>query len=125
MIPATLPGQRYTFSYENKLIATAILLPTPPSSYLAAAVELWSFEVYPDHRGFGWSKIVLNDIISWARGKEYQRIILWVLKTNIAAIHLYETHGFRYTGESTLDSNFMVLDLNTEPTGFFKDPNAV
>jgi len=103
----TLLGARHVFEIDGVEVGTFVALPTQSND-----LELWSFEIYPEFRGCGYSGRLLNEVIRMGKN-EYPprgRVLLWVLKDNERAIHLYTKHGFLRAGENE-DSIFMELPL--------------
>lgn len=64
-------------------------------------IRLVDIAVLPDSRNRGIGSFVLGRLLEDAEIRE-KTIYLQVLKTNIAAIRLYERFGFEETGESDL-----------------------
>lgn len=61
-------------------------------------VEL-GFVIHPDHQGLGFGKDLVNHTLNLIKD-DFRFAILYVLKTNPLAIHLYETCGFNKVGLS-------------------------
>jgi GNAT superfamily N-acetyltransferase len=61
----------------------------------AELVALW---VDPEHRGMTAGQALVSAVIDWARADHRQRLCLWVIPGNDAAIQLYERLGFVATG---------------------------
>lgn len=81
-------------------------------------VNIYQMWVAPDIRGSGVGRTLLKRIIDWATGLSMETVSLDVTTTNVAAVRLYETLGFRSNGfteqlrpESTLTSQSMTLQL--------------
>lgn len=58
-----------------------------------------SMAVLPATRGFGVGARLLRTVEIFAADNQYRRLLLDTTRFLVAAIHLYESHGFRYTGE--------------------------
>jgi len=54
--------------------------------------ELGDIYMFPDYRGKGLSKILLNIFLNFVESGD--KIILWVLSNNVPAIKLYHSIGF-------------------------------
>jgi GNAT superfamily N-acetyltransferase len=65
----------------------------------AADAELISMWVTAGYRGHGVGRALVGAILSWAEGHRACDIGLWVNKANRPAINLYQSTGFRPTGE--------------------------
>ncbi len=61
-------------------------------------VELVSMWVSPAHRRAGIAAELVDAVVGWARETDATTVELWVTRGNDAAIRLYETNGFRLTG---------------------------
>ncbi len=60
-----------------------------------------SVEVHPEFQGLGVGRALMNGLLDWAKGPEgtgLLRIDLGVFATNVRAIRLYESLGFRIEG---------------------------
>lgn len=62
-------------------------------------VHLLNITVAPEHRGQGWSWVMLDALAVWARGQLAQWLWLEVRVSNERAMHIYETHGYRRVGQ--------------------------
>lgn len=60
--------------------------------------ELPSIYVYPDHWRRGCGTVLLDTVLECARLRGYQRLTLWVLRSNDRARRFYEAAGFRPDG---------------------------
>lgn len=65
----------------------------------AGAVELVSMWVAPPHRRAGIGRQLVDAVIGWARETDAPSVNLWVTSGNDRAVSLYESTGFRATGE--------------------------
>jgi ribosomal protein S18 acetylase RimI-like enzyme len=59
-------------------------------------LEIWSFEIYGEHRGQGFGQQMMREAIEVTQG---HKLVLYVEKDNVRAIHVYEKCGFRITGK--------------------------
>jgi len=55
--------------------------------------------VRPGARGSGIGARLLNTVEAFAAAHRYRRLLLNTAPFLLAAVQLYERHGFRYTGE--------------------------
>jgi GNAT superfamily N-acetyltransferase len=62
----------------------------------ADLVSMW---VRPGCRGQGVGAALVEAAASWARGRGFCTLFLWVTESNPAAMRLYERCGFAVTGE--------------------------
>ncbi len=62
----------------------------------ADLVSMW---VRPGCRGQGVGEALVEAAASWARGRGFCTLFLWVTESNPAAMRLYERCGFAVTGE--------------------------
>lgn len=68
-------------------------IPATPSAEL---VSMW---VSPPHRGAGIAAALVTAVVGWAHQTGVAAVELWVTRGNDAAVRLYETAGFRLTGD--------------------------
>ena len=50
--------------------------------------------IHPDHRGNGYSSILMQETLAAAKHYGFSKVILHVHTDNTVAYHLYEQHGF-------------------------------
>ena len=87
----------YDSRYRMYLNGTVIgSISKKPSRSIKNAIELWCFGIYGEYRGKGYGQHLLQEVIQ--RNQE-KVIILYVHKTNVRAIHIYEKLGFSIAGE--------------------------
>ena len=58
-----------------------------------------SMAVRPAARGFSIGTRLLRTVEAFAADYQYRRLLLNTTPFLVSAVHLYESHGFRYTGE--------------------------
>ena len=63
----------------------------------ADLVSMW---VRPSSRGRHVGEALVEAAASWAKGRDFKALFLWVTASNSAARRLYERCGFTATGES-------------------------
>ena len=61
-------------------------------------VHLLNITVAPEYRGQGWSRVMLDALTLWARGRTAQWLWLEVRVGNERAMRVYEAHGYRRVG---------------------------
>jgi ribosomal-protein-alanine N-acetyltransferase len=61
-------------------------------------VHLLNITVAPEYQRQGWSRVMLDALTLWARGKAAQWVWLEVRTGNVRALTVYEAHGFRQVG---------------------------
>jgi ribosomal protein S18 acetylase RimI-like enzyme len=75
-------------------------------------VELVSMWTAPTARRIGVASALVMAVLDWARGNSATTVHLWVTHGNEPALRLYESMGFRRTGESqSLPSDPTRLEL--------------
>ncbi|HEY1230283.1 MAG TPA: ribosomal protein S18-alanine N-acetyltransferase [Ramlibacter sp.] len=62
-------------------------------------VHLLNITVAPADRGQGWGRLMLEALALWSRQQGAQWLWLEVRVSNLRAISIYESHGFRRVGE--------------------------
>ena len=85
-----------------------VALPTVPGGqiligYLVAMpgvdeVHLLNITVAPVHQHQGWARLMLDALVTWARGQNAGTLWLEVRQSNAPARRLYERYGFRQVG---------------------------
>lgn len=72
------------------------------------------FHVFIDrkNRSKGYSKMLVNKALEYAKTNKIEKITLAVNKKNRIAIRLYENYGFKIFGENKIRSFKMELDMN-------------
>ena len=61
-------------------------------------VHLLNITVAPEYQRQGWSRVMLDALTLWARGKAAHWVWLEVRRGNVRALTVYEAHGFRQVG---------------------------
>ena len=61
-------------------------------------IHITNVAVAPEHRGQGYSKTLITDMIRYAKEKGFQHMTLEVRVSNAVAISLYEKFGFEGVG---------------------------
>ena len=61
-------------------------------------IHITNVAVAPEHRGQGYSKTLITDMIRYAKEKGFQHMTLEVRVSNAVAIALYEKFGFEGVG---------------------------
>lgn len=61
--------------------------------------HLLNITVAPQHQGRGWSRLMLEALAIWARGKGAQSLWLEVRKGNQRALKVYRACGFSHVAE--------------------------
>lgn len=61
-------------------------------------VHLLNITVAPAYRGQGWSRVMLDALALWSRGRGAQWVWLEVRVGNARALHVYEAHGYQRVG---------------------------
>jgi GNAT superfamily N-acetyltransferase len=62
--------------------------------------QLRWFITHPDFRGIGLGRQLLSKALQFCNSCGYKTIYLWTIDNLEAAIHLYQSFGFKKTGES-------------------------
>ena len=62
-------------------------------------VHLLNITVAPAHQHQGWARVMLDALAVWSRGQGAQWLWLEVRKSNLRALHVYQSHGYHRVGE--------------------------
>jgi len=66
---------------------------------VGSSIELVSMWVSPGQRGAGVAIELVEAVVGWAGETNATSVDLWVTRGNTAAVRLYQSAGFRETGE--------------------------
>jgi ribosomal-protein-alanine N-acetyltransferase len=61
-------------------------------------VHLLNITVAPEYQGQGWSRVMLDALTLWARGRAAEWLWLEVRVGNARALRVYEAHGYARLG---------------------------
>ena len=78
---------------------TDIIVGTVATVPQGSELYIRSMAVRPGARGSGIGARLLNTVEAFAAAHRYRRLLLNTAPFLLAAVELYERHGFRYTGE--------------------------
>ena len=72
------------------------------------------FHVFIDreNRRKGYSKLLVNKALEYAKNNQIRKITLAVNKNNPIAIELYNNYGFKIVGTNKIGSYKMLLEIN-------------
>ena len=81
-------------------------------SELPSDIQLWGLWVAPEFRRGGAAQHLVESAIEWSRQHDAKTVTLWVVRSNAAAIALYERNGFAAVGEvAALPTNHSIDEL--------------
>ena len=66
----------------------------------ATRARLLSMWTAPTHRQQGIGRLLVNDVLNWARGRNARTLLLMVTSNNEPAIRFYQRLGFTRTGRT-------------------------
>lgn len=75
-------------------------------------LEIWALSILPNYRNKGNGTRMLTEFLS--QFKSDKPLLIYVLKTNKTAIHLYEKVGFTIVGECSFESAAYTMQYNIE-----------
>ncbi|MGA2508828.1 MAG: ribosomal protein S18-alanine N-acetyltransferase [Candidatus Acidiferrales bacterium] len=78
---------------ENQSIAGFLV-----ARNVTGEIEILNLAVRPDARRRGIGASLLRESFAWGRAQQAQKVFLEVRASNLAALRLYERHGFQVTG---------------------------
>ena len=86
-------GPIWIAELADMIVGTVATVPQGSELYIR------SMAVRPGARGSGIGARLLNTVEAFAAAHRYRRLLLNTAPFLLAAVELYERHGFRYTGE--------------------------
>lgn len=105
------PGVTFILEADGEpkgLVASAVESEDPG---VATLMSLW---VHPALRGTGAADALVREVFAWARAAHASTVRLEVVSTNLPAIRFYERHGFRSTGQSSVNERDGQVDVRME-----------
>lgn len=63
-------------------------------------VQLVSMWTAPTHRQLGIGRLLVDEVLNWARARSVRTMLLMVVENNDSAIRFYERLGFKKTGRT-------------------------
>jgi len=66
----------------------------------ATRAQLVSMWTAPTHRQHGVGRLLVNEVLNWARTRNIRTMLLMVVSNNDSAIRFYERLGFTQTGRT-------------------------
>lgn len=90
-------GVIYVADHEGQLVGMAGVA-RHTASKMRHSATVWGVYVQPGWRGHGIAQTLVMSCCGWARGKGLTMLRLGVITANRAAIHCYESRGFRAYG---------------------------
>mgnify|MGYP001268877561 FL=1 len=107
--------------YSRVLVESGAVRAYSVAWFVADEGHLANLATDPDHRGRGFARAVLRDLLAEARRSGTANVWLEVRTGNAVAIRLYRAHGFRAAGirkgyyqKEREDALIMVLPLEAE-----------
>ena len=76
------------------------------------SIHIFHVFVNRENRGKGYSKLLVDNALKYAKNNQIKKITLAVNKNNPVAIKLYQKYGFYLVGENKIGSFKMELDLD-------------
>lgn len=90
-------GLKFIFNLPALLKAQSLLLPIPRKS-----IYISNLAVFPEFRGKGVGKALIEYVIFYAKSKGYEKVLLDVGVENKTAMNLYEKLGFKIVAKTNL-----------------------
>ena len=115
-LPAAPAKNLWIAERDGKILGSVFVIPYERS---AETAQLRMLYVEPAARGLGIGRLLVDQVIAFAREHGYRRIRLWTQENLVAARRIYAATGFRPVGDSEphhsfgkdLVSEFWELDL--------------
>lgn len=82
----------------NMLVAGDVVLGYFVAMEGVEEVHLLNITVAPEYQGQGWSRVMLDALTLWSRGRAAQWLWLEVRVGNARAMRVYEAHGYQRVG---------------------------
>lgn len=80
------------YTFEDGLFGYAVLLP------VLDEVQLLDIGIAAQYQRKGLGRLLLGELMAWARSQNIHRMLLEVRPTNVAALALYRSAGFNQIG---------------------------
>ena len=85
------------FEWSGQFAGCGRLFPHPEHTLMHHVAELGMF-LLPAYRGQGNGRLLLNWMLDWASTQPIEKITLQVFATNVPALNLYQSAGFKEEG---------------------------
>lgn len=100
-------GRIYVVRTDDRILGMANLLFTISTAMGGFVLIMEDVIIHPDHRGQGLGAMLLEEVITFAREKEFKRITLLADRLSNESQNFFQRHGFRF---STLTPMRLILD---------------
>lgn len=104
-------GRIFVIRSEDRILGMANLLFTVSTAMGGFVLIMEDVIIHPEHRGLGLGAKLLEEVISFAREKDFKRITLLADRLSNDSQSFFQRHGFRF---STLIPMRLVLDYEQD-----------
>lgn len=100
-------GRIYVIRTDDRILGMANLLFTISTAMGGFVLIMEDVIIHPDHRGQGLGAMLLEEVLTFAREKEFKRITLLADRLSNESQNFFQRHGFRF---STLIPMRLILE---------------
>ena len=100
-------GRIFVIRSEDRILGMANLLFTVSTAMGGFVLIMEDVIIHPNHRGLGLGAMLLEEVVSFAKEKNFKRITLLADKLSNDSQSFFQRHGFRF---STLIPMRLILD---------------
>lgn len=90
-------GRIFVLRNDHQIIGMVNLLFTISTAMGGFVIQMEDVIVHPDHRGQGYGTMLLNQVIEFARQKDFKRITLLTDRISAESQNFFRKHGFEYS----------------------------
>jgi GNAT superfamily N-acetyltransferase len=90
-------GRIYVVRSGERILGMANLLFTVSTAMGGFVLIMEDVIIHPEHRGQGLGAMLLEEIVTFAREKDFKRITLLADKLSNDSQHFFQRHGFRFS----------------------------
>nr|AAI60071.1 N-acetyltransferase 8B (GCN5-related, putative, gene/pseudogene) [synthetic construct] len=98
---------------EEKVVGTVGALPVDDPTLREKRLQLFHLSVDNEHRGQGIAKALVRTVLQFARDQGYSEVVLDTSNIQLSAMGLYQSLGFKKTGQSFFHVWARLVDLHT------------
>ena len=90
-------GRIFVVRNDDRIIGMVNLLFTISTAMGGFVILMEDVVIHPDHRGQGYGSMLLNEVLAFAKRKDFLRITLLTDKISAESQSFFRKHGFDYS----------------------------